>query len=141
MGAEKKSKGEPNFYKSTIRLDKETYEQLDEMAKNRNEPLANIIRETINKGLASDWVDENTNLIARLIRQQMEIVIKPHIERLAALSSKGGHMSATAAFLNVQALMDLVPDERRKDVVAMYNDARKKSAEYMRTRTSDFERD
>jgi len=39
---------------------------------------------------------------------------------LARLSSKSGHISATAAFLNVQALIDLVPKENRKDVKPMY---------------------
>jgi hypothetical protein len=44
----------------------------------------------------------------------------PHVERLAALSSKSGHMSATAAFLNVQAFMDLVPSEKRKNLKELY---------------------
>lgn len=64
--------------------------------------------------------------------------MKPHIERLAKLSSKSGHMSATAAFHQIQALMDLVPDEKRKNVFEMYESARKKAAKYMRTRTDDW---
>lgn len=71
----------------------------------------------------------------------MEIVIRPHIERLAKLASKSRHMSATAAFLNVQALMDLVPIERKKDVREMYESARKKAVEYMRTKTYEWEND
>ncbi len=127
-----------NFYKTTLRLDKETYDKLNKIAQSRNESLASVIRETIEKGLALDWVDENTNLIAQIVRQQMEIVIKPHIERLAALSSKTGHMASTATFLNVQAFMDLVPLERKKDVRILYEKARKKAVEYMRTRTEDW---
>jgi predicted DNA-binding protein len=133
--------GDENFYKTTIRLDKETYEQLNEIAKNKDESLAFIIREHIKKGLAKEYVDESKDIIATLIREQLEIVLKPSIERLAALSSKSGHMSATATFLNVQALMDLVPTERRKDVRPMYESARKKAAEYMRTRTEDWKKD
>lgn len=128
-----------NFYKSTIRLDQDTYNKLNRISESRNEPLANVIRETIKKGLASDFVDESQDLIARIIRQQLEVVIKPHIERLAALSSKSGHMSATAAFLNVQSLMDLVPKENRKNVKQMYDNARKKAVEYMRSRAEDWE--
>lgn len=120
-----------NFYKSTIRLDKNTYNELNRIAESRNEPLANVIRETIKKGLASDFVDESQDLIAKLVRQQMAAVLKPHTERLAKLMSKSGHMSATAAFLNVQALMDLVPNEKRRNVKEMYESARKKAVAYM----------
>jgi hypothetical protein len=33
--------------------------------------------------------------------------------------------------------MDLVPNEKKKDVKELYDKARKKSVEYMRTRTED----
>lgn len=127
-----------DFYRTSLSIDMKTYKELSEIAKNRGESLANIIRENIKKGLASEWVDENKDLLSMLIRQQMEVVIKPHIERLAKLSSKTGHMSSTAAFLNVQALMDLVPKERRKNVMEMYENARKKAVKYMKTNTEDW---
>lgn len=130
---------ESNFHRTTIRLDRSTYNQLNIIAKNRKEPLANIIRETIKKGIATDWVDENVDLISQIVRQQVDLSMKTHVERICSLSSKSGHMSATSAFLNVQALMDLVPTEKRKDVKEMYESARKKSAEYMRTKTEDWE--
>lgn len=131
--------GEQNFYKTTLRLTKDTYNKLNNLAEKRDEPLANIIRETIERGLASEWVDENTNLIANIVREQIQIALKPSVERLAKIGSKSGHMSATAAFLNVQALMDLVPKEQRKDVRAMYESARKKAITYMRQKSDDWE--
>lgn len=132
---------EQNFYKSTIRLDQETYSKLNAIAESRKEPLANVIRETINKGLAMDWSDENAHLIAMVVKKQVDNAMKGHVDRLAKLSSKSGHMSATAAFLNVQALLDLVPPENKKDVHEMYESARKKAIEYMRTKTTDWEND
>lgn len=128
-----------NFYKTTIRLDKSTYNKLSQIAENRKEPLVNIIREMINKGLATEWVDENVDLISQVVRKQVDVSMKTHVERLASLSSKSGHMAATAAFLNVQALMDLVPKENRKNVREMYENARKMAAEYMRKKTKDWE--
>ena len=61
-----------------------------------------------------------------------------NVERICSLSSKTGHMAATATFLNTQALVDIVPHERRKDIRPMYDSARKKAVEYMRTTTSDW---
>ena len=125
----------------SIRLDEDTLKQIDKIKANEGESRSDVIRQLIKNGLEERVLEENTDLIAKLVRQQMEVVIKPHIERLAALSSKGGHMSATATFLNVQALMDLVPNDKRKDVLAMYEDARKKAVAYMRTSTSNLERE
>lgn len=127
-----------NFFRTTLRVDQPTAKIISERAANTNKDFAEVARELIKKGLASEWIDENTDLITRIIRQQLEIVLKPHIERLAKISSKSGHMSATAAFLNVQALMDLVPKEQRKDVRIMYESARKKAVTYMKTKTDEF---
>lgn len=127
-----------SFKRYSLSLDDETYEKVENIVKKTGKSRAEVSRELIIKGLASEWVEESSDLIADIIRQQMEIVIKPHIERLASLSSKSGMMSATSTFLNVQALMDLVPTEKRKDVRPMYEKARKMSVEYMRNKTDNY---
>ena len=125
---------EQNFYKSTIRLDKKTHNRLEQISNSTGDSMAETIRKAIEKGLALEWADENIDLIAQVVREQVEIALKPSVERICSLTSKTGHMSATSAFLNVQALMDLVPTERQKDVREMYNNAQKKAAEHMRAK-------
>ncbi|MFZ3131973.1 MAG: hypothetical protein WA125_12935 [Desulfosporosinus sp.] len=129
------------FHRFSLSIDEATYQAIQTRVAASGKSEADVTRELIKRGLASDWIDENTDLIAWVVRQQLEIVLKPHIERLAALSSKSGHMSTTAAFLNVQALMDLVPKEQRKDVRVMYESARKKAAAYMKTKAENWEND
>lgn len=127
--------------KVTIKLREEQFDQIQAIANNNGESLSETIRKLLDRAMNERILEENTNLLASLIRQQMEIVIKPYIERLAKLSSKSGHMSATSAFLNAQALMDIVPVERRKDVRDMYDSARKKAVVYFRENTNDFNDD
>lgn len=129
------------FKRFSVCVDDNTYESVNNIAKSENISLADATREIIKKGLAAEWVDENKDLISSIVREELKAVLKPNIERLAALSSKSGHMAATAAFLNVQALMDLVPNDRRRNVREMYDSARKKSVEYMRTKTEDWDID
>lgn len=129
------------FKRYSLCLDDQTYNSIQEISKNTGYSIAEVSRKLIKKGLSKEYIDDSKDIIANLIREQLEIVLKPSVERLAALSSKSGHMSATAAFLNVQALMDLVPKENRKNVREMYESARKKSAEYMKTKTEDWEND
>lgn len=130
-----------NLIHKGIKFHKKVHDQIETIAANKGVSFSEIVRDLVNKGLNERIYEENTELIAYVVRQQLEIVLKPHIERLAALSSKSGHMSATAAFLNVQALMDLVPKEHRKDVRVMYESARKKSAQYMKTKAEDWKND
>lgn len=127
------------FKRFSVCVDDDTYEKLINITQVSGDSLAEVSRKLIKKGLAKEFVEDSEDIISKVVRQQLEVVLKPHIERLAALSSKSGHMSATAAFLNVQALIDLVPKENKKNVKTMYESARKKAVEYMRIRTNDFE--
>lgn len=127
--------------KVTVKFHQQTYDLIEQIAKKEDMSISEVIRKLVDKGLSERVLEQNADLIVTITRQQVEAVIKPHIERLAKLSSKSGHMAATAAFLNVQALMDLVPKENRKTVKAMYESARKKAVEYMRIKTEDWEHD
>lgn len=131
----------PDLKKVSVKLHQDKYEIIETIAGKRGVNLSEVIRNLIDKGLEERVLEENTDLIAQIVRQQLDIVLKPHVERLAKLSSKSGHMAATASFLNVQALMDLVPPERKKEVRTLYESARKKAAAYMRIPAAEFEND
>lgn len=137
--SESKEEKEPLFHKVTFRLNNNTYKELEETAKNRDESLAFIIREYVSKGMAKDYVEDSRSIIASVVKEQLRAELKPSVERLAKISSKAGHMAATATFLNVQALMDLVPKENRKDVRDMYDKARMKAVTYMKQKAEDFD--
>ena len=117
--------------KTSVKLYQRQYDAIERMAKNEGTSISDVMRELIDRALTEKVTEENTDLIAHIVKKQLEVVLKPHVERLAALSAKGGHMAARATFLNVQALMDLVPPENRKDVRAMYESASKKAVAYM----------
>ena len=122
----------------SVSVDEKTSNEIQNIVNKTGKSKAEVTRELINKGLAANWLDENVDFISQIIRRQLEVVIKPHIERLAKLSSKCGHIAATAAFLNVQAFQDLVMDEKRKVPIEMYEKARKKAVEYMKMPVDEF---
>ena len=80
-------------------------------------------------------------MIVDIIDEQLRAIMKPHVERLAALSAKGAIMSATSTFLNAQALADFVPVDKRKDLVEVYEKARLKGVAYVKGRVSDSEKE
>lgn len=126
------------FKQIHLRVDNELYEKITNISNKSGDSIAEVMRKLLRIGLTEKITEDNTDLIATIVRQQMEITMKPHVERLAKLSSKTGHMSATAAFLNVQALMDLVPKDKKKDALELYEKARKKAAKYMKTPTNQY---
>jgi predicted CopG family antitoxin len=127
------------FKRFSVCVDDDTYEKLINITKVTGDSLAEVSRELIKKGLAKDYVEDSKSIIASLVREQLQIVLKPNIERLAKIESKTAHMAATATFLNVQALMDLVPVDKRKDVKKMYENARKKAVTYVKQKAEDFD--
>mgnify|MGYP006280021011 CR=1 FL=1 len=129
------------FKQLHLRVNDDMYEKINNIANKRGESISSVMRELLEKGLANEWVDENTDLITHLVKQQVDATMKPHVERLATLTSKVGHMSATATFLNVQAFKDLVPTERKKDVKDLYEKARKKAVTYMKIPVRHWEDD
>lgn len=122
---------------SIVLLEKQL-EIIDNIAKKEGESRSEIIRELIDRGLNDGLILENENFIADTVRKQMEVVIKPHIERLAKISAKSGHMAGRSAFLNAQIARDLVPAERRRDVNELWNNAQKKAVAYMKLKVNEY---
>jgi predicted component of viral defense system (DUF524 family) len=125
--------------KVSVKFHKDMYEQINIIAQKNGDSMSETIRQLVGKSLTERVTEKNVDIIAKVVRQQLDDVLKPPVKRLAALSSKCGHMAATAAFLNVEALMELVPKENRRNVREMYNNARKKAFEYMRTKADDWD--
>ena len=116
----------------TITVNNETYKIIESVSKQEGRSKSFIIRRFVERGAKCELSKDYLHDISLAVNKQMEVVIKPHVERLAAISSKAGHMAATAAFLNVQAFIDLVPEERRKDANELFQSARKMAVEYMK---------
>lgn len=130
---------EERIHPTTIRLDSETYNLLKNIAEKNQTTLAEILRQIIKKGLERDYVDNSEDLIAEIVHKELEVVIKPHINRLAALISKSGHASVASMFLNAQSIMDFVPTEKRKDVKEVHEKAMKKAVAYMKNPLTELE--
>lgn len=129
------------IHPTTVRLDNVTYNLLKSISEKNDTSLADTLRITIKKGLERDYVDNSADLIANIVHREMEVVLKTHTNRLASLTSKTGHAAVASMFLNVQAIMDFVPPERRKEAKDMYEKAMKKAVVYMKTPLVDLTKD
>jgi predicted DNA-binding protein len=127
------------FKRFSLCVEDKTYESLTTIASKTGKSLADVSREMIKRGLASEWIEENFAAIGDLVEQRINIALKPHINRLAALNAKTAKMAGTSMYLNAQALVDLVPTERRRNIKELFDNAKKKAVADIRIPNDTWE--
>ena len=118
-----------------IQITDELFRTLDNIAKKQGTSISEVIRNFIFQGLNDEVTKENMDFISRVIREQLDLVIAPYINRLTGQMNKAGVMAATAAFLNSETIQNLVPPDRRKKAQDVYIQARKQGVNYMKDPT------
>lgn len=91
-----------------------------------------MIRELVEQSLEVNALNKNIDLITEIIRNEILTVLKPSVERLAALEAKTCMASATAMYLSAEALEKFVAPVERVQMQEAYNKARKKAINYTR---------
>lgn len=94
--------------------------------------MSEIVREAAIDNLTVRINAENIDMITQIIREQLRDVLKPDIERLAALSAKTCVQSSTAAYLTAETISKFVPLSEQENFRDCYEKARKKGVEYTR---------
>lgn len=121
------------------RFTEKQLEAINRYAEVKGYTFSEAVRQLCQKGLEIEVSNDNINLVVEIIDERLRAILKPQIERLASLSAKGSIMSATSTFLNAQALADLVPPNKQKDLVEIYEKARLKGVAYVKGKVTDTE--
>lgn len=113
------------------------YEQIRNLAHKEGRTMSEIVREAAIDNLTVRINVENIDMITQIIREQLRDVLKPDIERLAALSAKTCVQSSTAAYLTAETISKFVPLQEQENFRDCYEKARKKGVEYTRRKLSN----
>lgn len=108
------------------------YEQIRNLAHKEGRTMSEIVREAAIDNLTVRINAENIDMITQIIREHLRDVLKPDIERLAALSAKTCVQSSTAAYLTAETISKFVPLQEQENFRDCYEKARKKGVEYTR---------
>lgn len=120
----------------TITFTDEQAETIERIANKEGKSFADVVRALCDESLKVQATTDNIDLIVEIIDERLRAILKPQIERLASISAKGAIMSSTSTFLNAQALVDLVPREKRREFMEVYESARLKGIEYIKGKNS-----
>lgn len=114
----------------SISFDPELYDQIALVSKKENISMGELVRRGTKLYLTPQVTQENIDMIAAIIRDQLKIVIAPYMERSIALSAKSCIQSSTAAYLTAESIACFVPEHLQRDVLDTYEAARKKAIAY-----------
>lgn len=110
----------------------EQYEQIQVLAAKKHTSMNNIVRDYVEVGLNGSLTESNMEFIVPIIREQLEDIMKIHVNRLAALSAKTCVQAGTAAYLNAETLSRFLPENQQMDFEEAYDGARKKALRYLK---------
>lgn len=114
-------------------------QHIKEVCEKRGISKSEYVRELYLEGKKVYNANENIDFIVEIIDERLRSILKPNIERLAAISAKGAIMSASSNFLNAQTLAELLPVDKQYAFEEVYRKSRLKGIEYVKSRTDDNE--
>lgn len=106
-----------------VMLDDELHRELQAQAKKTGKPMSEIAREYIRRGLSNQAANDSLDVVEETIRRTLRQVLKPSVERLASISSKGAIGANQAAYM----LLQVIGDMGKTDPKEIWDSARKKA--------------
>lgn len=119
----------PRIY---VTLTPEIYGQIKNMARKNQSNNSDVARELIEKGLNLEVTQQNLDYMSIFLREQLNDVLRPFMDRMISLQAKTCIQAGTAAYLSAESIRKFVPPEEQMEVIDSYEAARKKALEYTR---------
>lgn len=131
---------------TSVYLTKEMCGQIDKIADREHISRNEQIRRYIEKGLAVDGYSQDIDLIAGIIRQELQAiyhiedikaVVEQQTNRIAKMHMKSGKIGAAAFFLLIKVLMNVAHEGTEEQFDQMLNEAVSLGVDYMQKK--DFQ--
>lgn len=119
-----------------VTFDIDTYEKIKAIAHKQGRDLSDVVREWTLEGLNGKLSQDNMDVLAPIIRDQIKSILEPMMERQISLTAKTCVQAGTAAYLSADAILKFVPPAQREEVADSYEAARKKSIQYLKGKVS-----
>lgn len=119
--------------RTTVTLDVETYRQIECIAKKEDKSNSEVMRNLLEGSLNAKICEENIDYLSTIMRKQLRDILKPYMERITSLEAKTCVQAGAAAYLSAEALNSFVPDRRKVEYAAAYEQARKQAVRYLKS--------
>ncbi|MBQ9168514.1 MAG: hypothetical protein IJX67_08935 [Oscillospiraceae bacterium] len=110
----------------------ETDDTVRRIATAEGRSVSSVYRDLVDLGLVAGGYRSGEKDLAALVRAAVEETIKPHVERLAAISAKGVQIDAASYFLQVYNGWQALPAYQQEEYNDLAAQARKLGIEYLK---------
>lgn len=125
--------------KRSVDLTPQTYEALQQIAAVQRKPVSAIIRKYIEQGLNVDKTAQDIDFIRRQIREEMEAILKPQINRLAKMLMRIGMMDISMCYFTSKIIYHFVPFPDRQSYDELMREAKHNAAAYLNVRDATLD--
>ena len=115
-----------------FRCDADTYETICKIADSKRLAKVDVLRSLVFDGMAKQGYKPEEDQAYTLVRAAVQEVMKPYVERLAAISAKATQLSGADFFLMVYLGTLLLPESGRQQLEEAAARARKLGIEYLK---------
>jgi len=122
----------------TVRVKESTYRKLQTHANKIGMNVSELTREYIQKGMNIASYKEDIDFIRKQIREELQIQLKPSIERLAKLSVKTGIVSAAGYHLAAAMLSEFVHPTRQREYSEVLAESKKHGVAYFKVSMNEM---
>lgn len=115
-----------------FRCDAQTAELIGKLAKEQKQNNSEILRDLVDRGLKNEGVRPEDDRLYGMVRAAVNEVMKPYVERLAAISAKATQIAGADFFLMVYLGGMMLPEGDSQVMEEVAARARKLGIEYLK---------
>ena len=122
-----------------FRCSSETWEAIGKIAIEQKKPKSEVLRQLVDAGLVATGYKQDEEYLDKKIREAVTAVLKPSVERLAAISAKAAQIAGATFFMNIYMGQLMLPDMEKQLVQDVAANARKLGIEYLKLKDQDVD--
>ena len=120
-------------YRRSVYLEQQTFDEIDRLAAKKHIKSAALMRDLIERGLSVEKTKEDMDFIRMQIRQEIQEVMEPYLNRMIKLEVKIGTMSVVSAMAGAR-LLSKVNFKAGQTYHEVLEDMKKEAAAYLRVK-------
>ena len=120
-------------------MNPKTYEALQKIAAVQGKPVSELIRKYIEQGMNVDKTSADIDFIRRQIREELETILQPQINRLAKLLMRIGMMTISMCYFTSKIVHIFVPLEDRRSYEELMAECKHNAAAYLNMRDASLD--
>ena len=122
-----------------IRCSVELDETLGKLAAQRRTSKSEVLRDLVDKGLVASGLKADEDYLEGIVRRTVQEVMKPHVERLAAISAKATQISGAGFFMGMYAALLRRSPAEQQEIQDAAGQARELGIQYLKLKDRDID--